>query len=170
MSAAKDRHIVLVGMMGSGKTTVGRVLASRLGRSLLDTDALIEAREGRTVRDIFVDDGEPAFRTIEAAVLNESLSSPSPVVIAAAGGVVLCQENRDALQASGARVIWLRADPAVLAERVRGGPHRPLLDDDPEGTLARMYEQREALYREVADVIVTVDGRSVSDVVEAVLR
>lgn len=170
MSATADRHIVLVGMMGSGKTTVGRVLASRLRRDLLDTDALIEERDGRSVRDIFANDGEDAFRTIEADVLVESLARPHASVIAAAGGTVLRPSNREALRASGARVVWLRADPVVLAERVKGSAHRPLLDDDPEGTLRKMYEEREALYREVADVIVTVDGRSVNDVVEAVLR
>ena len=137
---------------------------------LLDTDAVLEAREGRTVRDIFATDGEEAFRKIESEVLSELLSRPGASVIAAAGGVVLRQENRDALRLSGARVIWLSADPGMLAERVKGGVHRPLLDADPEGILRRMYEQREALYREVADVIVTVDGRSVTEVVDAVLR
>ena len=170
MSVCTARHIVLVGMMGSGKTTVGRMLAARLSRPLLDSDEIIEQREGRTVRDIFSHDGEEAFRTIESEVLKESLASPGPSVIAAAGGVVLRPENRRALKESGARVVWLRADPAILAIRVKGGPHRPLLDDDPAGTLLRMYEQREPLYREVADAIVTVDGRSVGDVVEAVLR
>jgi shikimate kinase len=170
MNAADNRHIVLVGMMGSGKTTVGRVLASRLKRDLLDSDALVEEREGRSVRDIFANDGEDAFRAIETTVLTESLAKPDGAVIAAAGGVVLRRENREALHASGARVVWLRADPTVLAERVKGGAHRPLLDDDPEGTLRRMYDEREALYREVADLIITVDGRSVTDVVDAVLR
>lgn len=170
MSVAANRHLVLVGMMGSGKTTVGRALAARLGRPLLDSDAMIEAREGRTVRDIFSSDGEDAFRSIETEVLVQSLARPEPAVIAAAGGVVLRVENRDALRASGARVVWLRADPAVLVERVKGGQHRPLLDDDPAGVLQRMYAERERLYREVADAIVTVDGRSVNDVVEAVLR
>ena len=170
MSIAADRHLVLVGMMGSGKTTVGRALAARLGRPLLDSDALIEAREGRTVRDIFAADGEDSFRAIETEVLVHSLANSEPAVIAAAGGVVLRAENRDALRRSGARVVWLRADPAVLVERVTGGPHRPLLDDDPEGVLQRMYAEREGLYREVADAIVTVDGRSVNEVVEAVLR
>ena len=170
MSTAGNRRIVLVGMMGSGKTTVGRVLASRLRCDLLDTDAVVEAREGRTVRDIFAADVEEAFREIESEVLSELLSRPGASVIAAAGGVVLRQQNRDALRASGARVVWLSADPGMLADRVKGGVHRPLLDGDPEGTLRRMYEQREAMYREVADVIVTVDGRSVTDVVDAVLR
>ena len=170
MSISATRHIVLVGMMGSGKTTVGRMLAARLGRPLLDSDEIIERREGRTVRDIFANDGEEVFRAIEAEVLIESLAAADPSVIAAAGGVVLRPENRVALTTSGARVVWLRADPVILASRVKGGPHRPLLDDDPAEALRRMYELREPLYREVADAIVTVDGRSVGDVVEAVLR
>jgi len=167
---ASDQHLVLVGMMGSGKSTVARIAAERLGRPLLDTDSEIEARDGRSVREIFAVDGEAAFRVIEAEVLAEALTRAEPAVIAAAGGVVLRAENRAVLNAARARIVWLAATPATLFERVRNGVHRPLLDDDPEGTLQRMYEHREPLYREVADLIVCVDDRSVSDVVEAVLR
>lgn len=170
MGVVDDRHLVLVGLMGSGKTTVGRVLAQRLRRELLDSDFMIEAREGRTVRAIFAEDGEDAFRAIETDVLVEALAAEDKAVIAAAGGVVLRPENRAALRDSGARVVWLRADPATLVERVKGGVHRPLLDDDPRGTLERMYAERSDLYREVADAIVMVDNRSVSEIVEAVLR
>ena len=170
MSVAADRHIVLVGLMGSGKSTVGRSLAARLHRPLLDSDELIEARYARTVREIFQTDGEAAFREIESTVLAECLASPVPAVIAAAGGVVLGAENRAALRASGARVVWLRANVAILLERVTTGGHRPLLDNDPQGVLNKMSEDREALYREVADAIVSVDGRSISEVVDAVLR
>lgn len=163
-------HLVLIGMMGSGKTTVGRIAAERLGRPFFDSDTVIEARTGRTVRQIFADEGEDAFRTLETQVLAEALDSPEPAVIAAAGGVVLRAENRAALRQAKARVIWLCADPVLLADRVRSGGHRPLLDADPEGTLRQMWVDREALYREVADAIVGVDGRSVYEVVEAVLR
>jgi len=165
-----DEHLVFVGMMGVGKSTVARVVADRLDRRLVDSDSVIERREGRTVRDIFAQDGEAAFRALETEVLLEALASAEPLVIAAAGGVVLSERNRAALKDSGAKVVWLCADPATLVERVRGGGHRPLLDEDPAGTLQRMFREREALYRDVADAIVLVDNRSVSEVVEAVLR
>jgi shikimate kinase len=165
-----DQHLVLVGMMGAGKSTVGRVLAERLDRQLLDSDAMIEQRTGRTVREIFAADGEAAFRAVETEVLRDALASEPPAVIAAAGGVVLADENRRILRDGRARVVWLSADPGVLVDRVRAGGHRPLLDGDPAGTLRRMYDERETLYRSVADAIVSVDGRSVGEVVEAVLR
>lgn len=165
-----DQHLVLVGLMGSGKTTVARIVAVRLDRKVIDSDALIEQATGRTVREIFAEEGEAAFRSFETAALLDALASPVPAVIAAAGGVVLREENRDALKRSNAKVVWLCATPALLVDRVMSGGHRPLLDDDPAGTLQRMHDDREALYREVADAIVFVDHRSVGEVVEAVLR
>lgn len=156
--------------MGTGKSSTGRLLAERLGRTFRDSDAEIEARTGRTVREIFADDGEPAFRALEAEVLVAALDSQPPAVIAAAGGVVLSEANRAALRDAKAKVVWLRADPAILVERVKSGKHRPALDGDPAAVLQAMHEAREPLYREVADMIVTVDGRSVHDVVDAVLR
>jgi shikimate kinase len=162
-------HLVLVGLMGAGKTTIGRRLATRLGRELVDSDALIEAQTGRTVRDIFRDEGEDAFRTLETAALRDALGATRPLVIAAAGGVVLRGENRAALNAADAVVVWLRADPALLLERVRSGAHRPLLDDDPAGTLQRMSVDREPLYRDVADAIVDVGIGPIDETVDAVL-
>ncbi len=156
--------------MGSGKTTVARIAADRLGRRVIDSDAVIERATGRTVREIFAADGEDAFRLFETAALLDALATPEPAVIAAAGGVVLREQNREALKQANARVVWLCASPAALVDRVMSGGHRPLLDDDPAGTLQRMYDTRQSLYREVADVIVLVDHRSPNEVVEAVLR
>lgn len=165
-----DRHVVLVGMMGAGKSSVGRALAAELGRPLFDSDEMVEERTGRTVREIWNTDGEPAFRELETQTLLEALSAPEPSVIAAAGGIVLAEANRRALVEADAYVVWLVAGVDLLLDRVRRGMHRPLLDDDPEGTLRQMYAQREALYQEVADGVVSVDHRSISDVTRAVLR
>jgi shikimate kinase len=163
-------HLVLVGMMGVGKSTVGRMLAAQLGRPLHDSDDMIEARTGRTVREIWLADGEAAFRALETETLLDALDASSPSVIAAAGGIVLSERNRVALAEARAHVVWLLADVDVLLDRVRRGPHRPLLDQDPEGTLRRMYDERAPLYQEVADAIVSVDHRTASDVAKAVLR
>lgn len=164
------QHIVLVGMMGAGKSSVGRVLAQRLGRQLLDSDDMIEAQTGRTVREIWNAEGEPTFRELETSVLAEAVAADEPSVIAAAGGVVLSEANRAALANSAAHVVWLLADVDLLLERVKNGMHRPLLDADPEGTLRTMFDTREPLYKEVADAIVSVDHRTINDVAGAVLR
>ena len=163
-------HLVLVGMMGVGKSTVGRIVAAELDRPLFDSDQMIEERTGRTVREIWSTDGEAAFRALETDTLLEALAEPEESVIAAAGGVVLSDRNREVLQGVDAHVVWLLADIEVLVDRVRGGAHRPLLDDDPEGTLRRMFVDRAPLYQEVADAIVSVDHRSPNDVAKAVMR
>ena len=170
MSPCTDSHIVLVGMMGAGKSSVGRALARRLDRELLDSDEMIEKREGRTVREIWSDDGESAFRELEAEVLADAIAASTPSIVAAAGGVVLSEANRAVLKSDGAHVVWLLADVELLLDRVRNGMHRPLLDEDPEGTLRAMYEERADLYQDVADAIVSVDHRSINDVAGAVLR
>lgn len=163
-------HLLLVGMMGVGKTTIGRIVAGRLGWPLVDSDQMIEERTGRTVREIFETDGEPAFRALETEMLLEALASPEPSVIAAAGGVVLDPANRRSINDADARVVWLVADPATLVERVERGGHRPLLDGDPASTLRRMWDERQPLYREIADAVVSVENRSLHEVVEAVMR
>jgi len=170
MNTCTDRHLVLVGMMGAGKSSVGRLLARRLDRELFDSDEMVEQRTGRTVREIWNEEGEAAFRELEAAVLVDALAADEPSIIAAAGGVVMSEANRIALKGAEAHVVWLLADVDLLLNRVRNGMHRPLLDDDPEGTLRQMYEQRSDLYQDVADAIVSVDHRSVNDVAGAVLR
>ena len=154
--------------MGSGKSTVGRRVAARLGRRLRDSDAEVEARTGRTVREIFETDGEPAFRAEEARALAEALADPVPAVVAAAGGVVLDPANRDRLRAAGT-VVWLDAPPEDLARRVGSRNHRPLLGDDPLVALRRLDGERRPLYEEVADHVVPVGRRPVDDGVADVL-
>lgn len=163
------RHVVLVGMMGSGKTTVGRAVATRLQRPFIDSDELIEARTGRTVRAIFEQDGEPAFRELETEALVEALAEPEPLVIAAAGGVVMREHNRAALRRAGAFVVWLQADPEDLADRVTTSGHRPLLDGDPEAALRRLLHERQRWYEEVAQAVVDTGSQTPDEVTQRVL-
>lgn len=164
--------MVLVGLMATGKSTVGEILAAELGRTLLDSDAHVENRTGRTVRDIWRSDGEAAFRRLESEALAAALAAEEPAVIAGAGGVVLADENRALLRGEAACVVWLRARVETVVARVAAAAdeHRPLLDEDPAGMLEHMEQDRRALYAEVADHVVDVDGRSIAQVVDDVLR
>ncbi|HZA75937.1 MAG TPA: shikimate kinase [Acidimicrobiales bacterium] len=123
------RHVVLVGLMGVGKTTVGRRLARELQRPFADADEQLELRAGRTIPVIFRDDGEAAFRRLESEVLADLLGRTHPLVVAAGGGVVTGAENRALLSRHGF-VVWLRASAGFLATRI-DPTHRPLLATDP---------------------------------------
>ncbi len=158
---------MLVGMMAVGKTSVGRRLAERRGWEFFDSDRQIEARTGRTVAEIWRAEGEPAFRRLESQVLADALASTTPRVVAAAGGTVLDPANRRLLEQHHP-VVWLRARPDILATRAVTGAHRPLLDDDPAGVLARLDTDRRPLYAEVADVTVDVDELTLEQVVACV--
>jgi shikimate kinase len=161
--------VVLVGMMGSGKSTVGRAVAARLGATFIDSDEQVERATGRTVREIFETDGEAAFRKVESEALTAALESDERAVIAAAGGAVLDRANRARLRDAGA-VVWLRARPDVLAGRVLTAAHRPLLGDDPLSVLRRLDGERAPLYRDVASTVVDVDVLDVDAVVDRVLE
>ena len=156
--------------MGTGKTTVARLLAEHRHVELLDTDKLIESRDGRSIREIFSESGETTFRDLESEVLRECLARPGSPVIAGAGGVVVREKNRAMLDhardAGSAVVVWLHARPEVLAERTAKGVHRPLLDDDRMGTLTQMSVDRGPLYASVADIVIDVSDRSIESVVD----
>ncbi|HTN99204.1 MAG TPA: shikimate kinase [Microthrixaceae bacterium] len=164
------RSIALVGLSGTGKSTIAPLLASRLGfGASVDLDRVIEGQFGRSVESIFEEDGEGAFRDAESDALAQALAGP-PVVIATGGGVVLDRENRSLLK-SDATVVWLRASPALLASRLSDTTEaRPLLAGDPQFALVRLAAEREALYNEVADHIVDVEGLDVAEVVAEVLQ
>lgn len=155
-TAPGTRHVVLVGLMGVGKSTVGRRLAKELGRPFADLDEQVELREGATIPRIFQDAGEERFRAVESEVLADLVARPSPLVLAAGGGVVTRPQNRAVLARSGAFVVWLRASPEFLARRTDTA-HRPLLAGDAAATLARLADERRHLYDEVADVAVDVE-------------
>src|SRR5687768_10891618 len=163
------RHIVLIGMMGAGKTTVGSRLARALDRPFVDSDVQVERRTARTVREIFETDGEPAYRAMEAEVLAEALTSEEPSVIAAAGGTILDPSNRERMRQCGT-VVFLDARPGDLVGRVGGQDHRPLLRDDPAGVLVQMDRARRPLYEETAEHVVDVSSQGPDDVVQAILK
>jgi len=158
MADTAHPHVVLVGLSGTGKTSIGRLAAQRLDMPFFDTDEGIEVRRGRTVRDVFAEDGEACFREIEAAVIADALDARAATVIAAGGGAVVTASTRDRLQQPSTFCVWLTADPAFLASRAAGKTHRPLLDDDPAGTLTRLATERQPWFEEVADVVVSVQG------------
>jgi shikimate kinase len=160
-------RILLVGMMGSGKTTTGALLARRLGWSFLDSDAEIEKATGKTVPEILEESGEPAFRAEEKAVLEAALSIEHSVV-AVAGGAVLDSDSAEKILASGL-VVWLRADPETLARRVGDGRGRPLLGNDPGQALRRLDAVRRPLYEALASIVVDVDDLAPAAVAAAVV-
>lgn len=161
-------HLVLVGLMGAGKTTVGRECGRRLGRAFVDTDAEIERVAGRTVAEIFAAEGEVGFRTRERAAISEVCATSEPLVVACGGGAVVDEANRTVLRSAGT-VIWLRATGATLAARVGSGTGRPLLVDDPAAVLARLAVEREPAYTAAAHGVVDVDDLAVAAVADRVL-
>jgi shikimate kinase len=162
------RRLLLVGMMGSGKTTVGRLAAERLGWPYLDSDAEVEKATGKTVPQIFAESGEAAFRLEETRALVRALDL-EPVVIAIAGGAVLDAANRQLIREAGT-VVWLRAEVRTLVLRVGEGVGRPLLEGGAEQALARLDAVRRPLYAEVADAVIDVDDKSPATVAEAAVE
>ena len=146
-------NLFLVGLPGAGKSTLGRQLARRLGKTFIDADAELERKLGVTIPTIFEIEGEASFRDREEAALVE-LTELSNVVLATGGGVVIRATNRERLKANGT-VVYLHAPPETLRDRTRRSRHRPLLNtSDPGARLAELYTARDPLYREVAECVV----------------
>ena len=163
-------HLVLIGLMGTGKTTIGRHLARALSRDFVDTDSLVEERAGKSVRAVFDEDGESAFRDIEAAVVSDVVKSPVPSVIAAAGGSVLRPASRDLIR-DCEMVVWLDAPTTLLVRRTAsraGTGHRPLIDVDPTERLEALRNEREAVYDDLSTVRIDVDGLGIDQIVERI--
>jgi shikimate kinase len=161
-------NIFLVGMMGAGKTTLGKALARRLQREFIDTDRLLVDRTGVSVATIFEIEGEEGFRRRESATLAEVAARPG-CVIATGGGAVLSAENRRLMREHGT-VVYLRARLESLWERTRQDTSRPLLrTPDPRGTLATLLEARDPLYREAAHIIVDTGSQSAATLVSRVV-
>ena len=166
-----DRHIVniaLIGFMGAGKTSVGRLVADQLHFDYLDTDELIQSRAGRTITEIFSTDGEPAFRKMESDLVAE-LAARTKTVIATGGGLPMNPQNLASLK-THALVVCLWASPEKIWERVKNQTHRPLLHDpDPQKKIRELLAAREPFYRQ-ADVLVNTDIRSVREVAQQVVH
>ena len=159
------KNIVLIGMMGCGKSTVGALLAERLGRTFVDTDALIEKWEGRSISEIFAADGEGYFRDQELGV-SEELARQQDLVIACGGGLPMRPDCIGSLKYSGT-VIWLRRDPGETYDTMETAG-RPLAQQGREGFLAR-FAQREPIYREWAEFVIE-DFSSPENTLNAVLE
>jgi shikimate kinase len=164
----EPKRVLLIGMMGAGKSTTGHLLAARLGWPYLDSDDEIARQTGRTVPEIWKADGEAAFRAEESRVLAQATTSDGPAVVAVAGGAVLDLDNRARIRGAGL-VVWLRADVAVLAARVGTGTGRPLLEDGPAAALERLSAARGPIYAELADLIFDVDRLSPPQVVDRIV-
>ena len=149
-------NLYLVGLMGAGKTTLGRQLARRLSKRFVDADHELEERLGVNIPTIFEIEGEASFRDREEAVIADLVQLEN-VVLGTGGGAVLREANRARL-AEGGTVVYLHADPATLFERVRHSRHRPMLRAaDPAARIAELYAQRDPLYRSIADHVIASD-------------
>lgn len=168
MTIALPENIFLVGLMGAGKSTVGRILARRLGKRFVDTDHEIEKRNGVMIPVIFEIEGEEGFRRREQEVLTD-LAQEKDLVLSTGGGIVLKPENREVLRNHGF-VVYLNARPELLAERTKHDRTRPLLNvEDPLTRLHELYALRDPLYREVAHAIVETGRGAPQQVVLAIL-
>jgi shikimate kinase len=162
-------NIFLVGPMGAGKSAVGRQLARMLRRDFHDSDAEIEARTGVDIPFIFEKEGEAGFRRREREVI-DALTALEGIVLATGGGAVLSPENREVLASRGL-VVYLDASVEQQLERTRLSNHRPLLDTpDPAERLAKLMQERAPLYREIATLMVSTDGRMVREVAQEIRR
>jgi len=160
----KAGNIFLVGLMGAGKTTVGKLLAKHLGKTFYDSDHEIERRTGVNIPLIFDIEGEAGFRTREQAMIEE-LAGKQDIVLATGGGAVLSPYNRETLHSQGT-VVYLRASVDDLWLRTRHDRGRPLLQTaDPQARLADLFQQRDPLYREVAHITVDTSRQSVQSLV-----
>ncbi len=162
------RNLALVGFMGTGKSAVGRQVAGELGFTFVDTDELIEAYAGKRISDLFVEDGEPAFRKIESDVVAE-LAQRRDAVISTGGGLIVNSDNLASLKMH-AFVVCLWASPETIFERTRHTSHRPLLQTpDPLARIRELLAARESAYRQ-ADVLVSTDFRSIRETAQQVLH
>ena len=169
MNKASGKSVVLIGFMGSGKSTLGIRLSYRLQYALEDTDKLIECRVGRTIGEIFDQEGEEAFRQMETEQLRKLVENKGQRFYSVGGGTPIREVNRSLLKQLGF-VVYLRISPEAVYERLKGDTTRPLLQGkDPLGRIRSLMAEREAAYTEAADVILDVDDLTADQVVEQIV-
>jgi shikimate kinase len=160
--------VILIGPMGSGKTTIGSLLAQRLGLNFRDTDHLIEEQEEKTVSQIFLDQGEDAFRAIEKRVLREELLTDG-TVLSLGGGAPISIDAQSALRAISSRIIFLDISLSTVAPRIGFNRDRPLLLNNPRGQWQTLMEARRPIYEAIADATINVDDKSEEEIVTIAL-
>jgi shikimate kinase len=158
--------VVLIGVPGAGKSTIGELLAAHLGMGFIDTDHVIEERAGKAISDIFTNDGEPAFRALEAATIADVLSGPDAVV-SLGGGALGNTDTRELVKSQ--TVLWLQTGLAQAVDRVGLNRNRPLLLGNVRGQLAELMTAREPIYREAATLVVDTSELSIEEVTQAAL-
>lgn len=163
------QKVLLIGLMGTGKTTVGELLAPRLSARYLDNDELVLIAAGSALEDLRRRAGEAGLRAAESQALTEALDIPAPAVAGVAAGVVRNPADVARLETTDATVVWLRARPETLARRVGGGGDRPWLSPDPLAVFQRMSRERNAAYEEISDLIVDVDERAPEEIVDVIV-
>lgn len=166
----KKKNVILVGYMGCGKSTVGKRLSFALKQPYVDTDKLIEQKQGTTISAIFDEHGEEYFRDLETECVESLFSYKQGHVIAVGGGLVLRQKNRELLKELGT-VVYLRATPETTYERLKGDDTRPLLrGEDPYGKICDMIKIRGPVYLDASDVVIDVDGLNVDAVCTKIME
>ena len=158
-------RVILIGPMGSGKTTIGRLMAARLSAEFHDTDSIIESQQGKSVAQIFLDEGEEEFRRIEKSVLRDELLR-DVAILALGGGAPISRDAQSALRAVASHIIFLDVSLATVAPRIGFNRDRPLLLENPRGTWQKLMEERRPIYQVLADVTIDVDGKSEEEVLE----
>ena len=161
-------RLILIGPMGSGKTTIGQLVAQKLNLAFRDTDAIIEAETGKTVSEIFLEDGEDKFRALEKAVLRKELLTDE-TVLALGGGAAISIDAQSALRAIASPIVYLDISLASVAPRIGFNRDRPLLLTNPRGQWETLMQERRPIYEAVADTVIDVNNKEPEEIVSEVI-
>jgi len=161
-------RLILIGPMGSGKTTIGKLIAARLNLPFRDTDQVIEEDSGKSVSEIFLEDGEDSFRAIEKYVLRKELLSDD-TILALGGGAPMSIDAQSALRAIASPVIYFDISLSSVAPRIGFNRDRPLLLNNPRGQWELLMQERRPIYESIADTVIDVNGKSEMDIVDEIL-